>query len=350
MKSVFPPGGRLFVVSACAALALIGSVQRVETQAVPRAPQARPAWAWKPPIPTVKPGEIEVLHVKGNVYMLVGAGTNITVHAGNEGVLIVDPGQASTSHQVLAAVRSISKAPIRYIVNASERALYSGGNDVISAAGASIPFRLATDVRVSDGRLGKERANVISYVTVYHRMSAPTGQKAARSEEAWPDDTYSTPLKKLHFNDEPIMITHVPGNTDGHSIVHFRTADVISVGDLVDLTSFPYIDLNAGGSIQAVIDGLQQVLDITIPGRKSEEGTLVIPGRGRLADQPDVTYYREMVAIVRDRVQDMITRGMTLEQVKAGRPALEFEPRYGKTTGDWTTDKFIEAAYQSLKK
>ncbi len=350
MKRAVLPGSRRLVVSTCAALALIGSVQRVETQSVPRAPQARPAWAWQPAIPTVEPGKLDVLHVKGNVYMLVGGGTNITVHAGKDGVLMVDTGPAATSQQVLAAVRSISTAPIRYIVNASERDVYSGGNDVISAAGASIPFRIATDVRVSDGRLGKERASVISFVTVYHRMSAPTGQTAARSEEAWPDDTYSTPLKKLYFNDEPIMITHVPGNTDGNSIVHFRTADVISVGDLVDLTSFPYIDLNAGGSIQAVIDGLQQVLDITIPGRKSEEGTLVIPGRGRLADQPDVTYYREMVAIVRDRVQDMIRRGMTLDQVKARRPALEFEPRYGKTAGDWTTDKFIEAAYQSLKK
>lgn len=334
---------KLLVASTCAALVLLGSVERVETQ-------GRPRWAWKPPVASVKTGEVEVLHVRGNVYMLVGAGANITVHAGNEAVLMVDTGTASMSQKVLAAVRSISTKPIRYIVNTNERELYSGGNDVISAAGSTIPFRIATDVRVSDGRLGKDRASVISYVTVFHRMSAPTGQKAPRSEDAWPDDTYSTPLKKLHFNDEPVMISHLPGNTDGNSIVHFRTADVISVGDLVDLTSFPYIDVKAGGSVQSVIDGLQQVLDITIPGRKSEEGTLVIPGRGRLADQPDVTYYREMTAIVRDRVQDMITRGMTLEQVKAGKPAADYEARYGKTTGEWTTDRFIEAVYQSLKK
>jgi cyclase len=338
-------------IAACAALAVLAWSEPVETQGALLRPgqQGRPAWAWKPSIPTVKPGEIDVVHVKGNVYMLVGAGANVTVHAGSEGVLIVDPGPAAMSQKVLAAVRSISKQPIRYLVNTTGRGIYSGGNDVIAAAGASIPFRLATDVRVSDGRLGKDRANVIAYVTVYHRMSAPTGQQPARPEEAWPDDTYSTPLKKLYFNDEPIMITHVAGNTDGNSIVHFRTADVISVGDLVDLTSFPFIDLEAGGSVQAIIDGLNQVLDITIPGRKSEEGTLVIPGRGRLADQPEVAYYREMVAIVRDRVQDMMKRGMTLEQVKAGRPALEFEPRYGRTTGDWTTEMFIEAVYASLK-
>lgn len=345
----------LVLASTCAALTLLVTVERVHTQgAQPRAGegqrQGRPSWAWKPAIASVKPGDVDVLHVRGNVYMIVGAGANITVHAGNEGVLIVDTGLASMSQKVLAAVRSISKQPIRYIVNTNERDMYSGGNEVISAAGSTIPFRIATDVRVSDGRLGKDRASVISYVTVFHRMSAPTGQKAPRPEDAWPDDTYSTPLKKLYFNDEPVMITHVPGNTDGNSIIHFRTADVISVGDLADLTSFPYIDVKAGGSVQTVIDGLQQVIDITIPGRKSEEGTLVIPGRGRLADQPDIAYYREMVAIVRDRVRDMIKRGMTLEQVKAGKPALDYEARYGKTTAEWTTDKFIEAVYLSLKK
>jgi cyclase len=343
--------GRSIALAACAAVALLGSVERVDTQGrQPRAPQGRPAWAWTPAVPTVKTGEIETLHVRGNVYMLVGAGANVTVHAGSEGVLLVDTGTARMSQQVLAAVREISRQPIRYIVNTNEREIYSGGNDVIAAAGATIPFRIATDVRVSDGLLGKSRASVIAYVTVFHRMSAPTGQVAPRAEDAWPDDTYSTPLKKLYFNDEPVMITHVPGNTDGNSIVHFRTADVISLGDLVDLTSFPYIDLKAGGSIQSVIDGLNQVLDITIPGRKSEAGTLVIPGRGRLADQPEVTYYREMLAIVRDRVQDMIKRGMTLEQIKAGHPALEFEGRYGRTSGDWTTDTFIEAVFHSLKK
>jgi glyoxylase-like metal-dependent hydrolase (beta-lactamase superfamily II) len=131
---------------------------------------------------------------------------------------------------------------------------------------AAIPFRIASDVRVSDGRLGKDRALVISYVTVFHRMSAPTGQEAPRKEDAWPDDTYSTPQKKLYFNDEPVMIMNLPGNTDGQSIVHFRTADVMSVGDLVDLHSFPYIDIKAGGSIQSVIDGLNKLLDMTVPG------------------------------------------------------------------------------------
>ncbi len=143
---------------------------------------------------------------------------------------------------------------------------------------------------------------------------------------------------------------HQPSNTDGNSLVHFRLADVVSVGDLVDLTGYPFIDVEAGGSIQAIVDGLNRLIDITVPNRKSEGGTLVIPGHGRLADQPDVVYYQQMVAIVRDRIQDMIGRGLTVEQVKAARPTRDYDTRYGKDTGTWTTDMFVEAAYDSLTK
>jgi glyoxylase-like metal-dependent hydrolase (beta-lactamase superfamily II) len=330
-------------------LGMLGAAQRVHTQNAQ--PRTGPnSWAWTPAIPSAKAGDVSVLHVRGNVHMLVGAGGNITVHAGNDGVLLVDSGIESMSDKVLAAVRSISKGPLRYIVNTSERLEHSGGNEPVAAAGSTIPFRIQTDVRVSDGRLGKDRANVISFLTVFHRMSAPTGQVAPRSEASWPDNTYSTSQKKLYFNDEPVLIVHVPSNTDGNSIVHFRGADVISVGDLVDLTGYPVIDMKAGGSVQAIFEGLNRVIDLTVPNRKSEAGTLVIPGHGRLADQPDVVYYQQMVGIVRDRILDMIGRGMTLEQVKAARPTRDYDPRYGKTTGAWTTDMFVEAAYHSLEK
>jgi cyclase len=324
-----------------------GSTSTVHSQASPGTARQN-AWTWKPPVHSVKSGDIEILPVRGNVYMLIGAGGNITVHAGNEEVLLVDAGLESMSDKVLAAVRSISKRPIRYIVNTSEYDEHSGGNERLAAAGSSIPFRIATDPRVSDGRMGKDRANVIAYLSVFHHMSAPTGQKAARPEAAWPDNTYSTPQKKLTINDEPVLIMHFPSNTDGNSIVHFRTSDVVSVGDLLDLTGYPMIDVKAGGTIQSVVESLNRLIDITVPGKKSEGGTLVIPGHGRLADQPDVAYYREMVSIVRDRIQGMISKKMTLEQVKAARPTLDYDTRYGKSTGSWTTDMFVEAAYQSL--
>ena len=315
--------------------ALVASSARVHTQTT--------SWAWKPPIHSVTQGTVEVLHVRGNVHMLVGAGGNITVHAGSDGILVVDSGLESMSAKVIAAIQSISKGPLRYVVNTTDRDEHVGGNSAVAATGKTIPFRPPEDVRVSDGMRDKPKASVISFVSTLERMSAPTGQKARWPEDAWPDNTYSTPQKKLYFNDEPVLIMHVPGPTDGNSIVHFRTADVISAGDLLDLTGYPIVDVKAGGSIQQLFDGLYRMIDLTVPNRKSEAGTLVIPGHGRLADQPDVVYYQQMVGIVRDRIKDMISRGLTVQQVKAERPTRDFDTRYG------SPDAFVEGAYESLK-
>ena len=336
--------GIRFQVSAVvfAAGALLAGAPSVQTQS------ARPAWAWKPAVPAATDGQIHVLPVRGRVSMLLGAGGNITVAAGDDGVLMVDTGTAAMSDKVLAAVRSIApRGVIRYIVNTDEREDFTGGNDKLALAGNTIRFRVATDPRVSDA-LAKDRASVISFVSVLDRMSAPTGKVAPRSEDAWPDDTYSTAQKKLYFNDEPVLIMHVPSTTDGNSIVHFRLDDVVSVGDLIDMTSYPFIDVRAGGSINQIVEGLTRLLDLTVPDTKTEGGTLVIPGRGRLLDQSDVAYYREMVAIIRDRIQDGIKRGLTLAQIKGAKPTLDYDPRFGHTTGAWTTDMFIEAAYRSL--
>ena len=336
--------GIRFQVSAVvfAAGALLAGAPSVQTQS------ARPAWAWKPAVPAANDGQIHVLPVRGRVSMLLGAGGNITVAAGDDGVLMVDTGTAAMSDKVLAAVRSIApRGVIRYIVNTDEREDFTGGNEKLALAGNTIRFRVATDPRVSDA-LTKDRASVISFVSVLDRMSAPTGKVAPRSEDAWPDDTYSTAQKKLYFNDEPVLIMHVPSTTDGNSIVHFRLDDVVSVGDLIDMTGYPFIDVRAGGSINQIVEGLNRLLDLTVPDTKTEGGTLVIPGRGRLLDQSDVAYYREMIAIIRDRIQDGIKRGLTLAQIKAGKPTLDYDPRFGHATGAWTTDMFIEAAYRSL--
>lgn len=326
-------------VAAIAGLGVLLSVGSVSTQ----------DWAWKPQIPTAVDGQVYVQPIRDNIYLLLGAGGNVTVSAGDDGVLMVDGGTASMSDKVLAAVRTISTGPIRYLINTNEREEYSGANEKIAAAGETIPFRPSQTIQIQ-GYIGTNRATVISYLSVFERMSAPTGKVAARAEAAWPDATYSTPQKKLYFNGEPVLILHQPSATDGNSLVHFRRADVVSVGDLIDLTGYPYIDVNAGGSIQSLLQGLNRLIDMTVPDKQSEDGTLVIPGHGRIADQPDVVYYYEMVTIVRDRVQDMIARGLNLPQVQAARPTRDFDPRYGTGTGTWTTGKFVEAVYQSLKK
>lgn len=288
--------------------------------------------------------EVQVLPVQGNVYMLVGAGGNITVQAGDDGVLIVDAGTAAMSDEVLAAIHSISSGTLIYVVNTDENEEHTGGNAKIALTGAPVGFHNLT----GPGRAGAQGAFIIAYQTIFDRMSAPTGSKAPASEDAWPNDTYSIPTKNLYFNGEPIQIMHQPGNTDGNSIVLFRKSDVISAGDILDLSEYPIIDVNAGGSIQAIKQGLDRLIELAVVKSHSEGGTMIIPGHGRLCDQADVVVYDQMVTVVSDRIRDMISHGMTLQQVKDAKPTADWAPLYGKTSGPWTTDMFVEAAYKSL--
>jgi glyoxylase-like metal-dependent hydrolase (beta-lactamase superfamily II) len=189
---------------------------------------------------------------------------------------------------------------------------------------------------------------ILAFNTVLDRMSAPTGQVAPTPEKGWPNDTYDTPQKNLYFNGEAIQVFHQPATTDGNSFVFFRHSDVISTGDIFDPTEYPIIDLKSGGSLQAIIDGLFRIKQIAIPADHQEGGTMLVPGHGRICDVADLDVYHQMLVIIRDRLQDMIKRGMTLEQVKAAKPTLDYDPIYGSSTGNWTTDMFVEAAYKSL--
>ena len=302
--------------------------------------------------PDYSKAEVHILPVQGNVYMLVGAGGNITVQAGDDGVLFVDTGVAQMSDKVLAAARSISEKPIRYVINTHMHPDHTGGNEAISKAGMTIAGgNVVGDIGASAG----SQAIILAFQNVLDRMSAPTGQQAPTPEGAWPTETYTTPERKLYFNNEGIEIIHIPNaHTDGDSIVFFRRSDVISAGDIFVTNRYPIVDLQRGGNIQGVIAGLNRIIEIAIPAALGgndvlqEGGTMVIPGHGRLCDVADVVFYQEMVTIIRDRVQDMIKKGMTLDQVKAARPTRDYDPRYGATTGIWTTDMFVEAVYKSL--
>jgi cyclase len=291
-------------------------------------------------------GEVHILPVQGNISMLVGAGGNITVQAGDDGILLVDSGVAAMSDKVLEAIQPLSKRPLVYIINTDDRLDHIGGNENIGKTGRPVP----TDSQryaVTD-RVAASHAYIVSFQTVLDRMSAPTGQATAIPQEAWPNDTYSVPQKNLYFNGEAVEIFHQPATTDGNSIVLFRRSDVISAGDVFDPTQYPIIDLKSGGSIQGVIEGLNRLKEMVIPADHQEGGTMIIPGHGRLSDAADLAVYQQMVTIVRDRLKDMIKRGMTLEQVKAAKPTRDYDPIYGHATGSWTTDMFIEAAYKSL--
>ena len=303
---------------------------------------------WAPPLRGPAEGEIQILHVKGSVYMLVGSGGNIAVQVGDQGTLLVDTGSGAMTDEALAAIESITPEPIRYIVNTSHARDYTGGNAAIATAGGQVlTFRGAGSSSVQ-GQFGADRSSIISFYSVFHRMAAPPGDMEPREEAAWPNNTFSIPLKRLYFNDEPVMIMHRPSTTDGNVVVLFRKSDVVAAGALLNLETFPVIDVDAGGSIQAVVDGLNGLIDLAVPSGRSEGGTMIIPGRGRIADFAEAAQQRDMMTVIRDRVQDMIGKGMTPEEVIEAGPTRGYDARYGRDTGPWTTAMFVEAVYRSL--
>ena len=334
-----------------------------------------------------KDGQVHVLPVQGNIYMLVADGTNIAASIGRDGIAVVNTGSAQMSDKILATLTQLaetvaartapnncfgpycpgitgwsspyfntviaSPAPpksMRYVINTSAAPEHVGGNAKLAAAG--------TVVRGGGSGFGGainepgRKATIVSHVGVLDRLDN-SANNPPTPEEALPTDTYLDDFYKLseYVNGEAVILYRAPAaNTDGDSIVFFRHSEVIAAGNIYSTISYPMIEIDKGGSIQGVIDGLNHILDLAVAEYRSQGGTWVIPGRGRLSDTGDVGSYRNMLVIIRDRIADLKKKGMTLEQVKAARPTMDFDGRYSTAAaGTWTTDKFVEAVYKSLQ-
>jgi cyclase len=324
------------IAAATAAVAAIGLAPRAPLATLAAAPQLGS---------TTPAGGVEVVEVRPNVFLIAGAGGNVAVQMGDDGVVVVDAGSAANAPQVIAAIKRLSPKPIRYIINTGPDADHVGGNEAVSKAGETLFGTM---------RLGGQRqefmapvASILAVEGVLRRMTA-----AAFASGGWPTETFHYARKYMYLNGEAIEVLHQPAaHTDSDAFVFFRRSDVVVAGDVLDTRQFPVIDVDRGGSIQGTIAALNRLSELAVPsvplvGR--EAGTLVVPGHGRLYDQYDVIEYRDMVTIVRDRIQELVAGKRSLAEVKAANPADGYVGRYGNAKGEWTTDRFVEAVYRSL--
>jgi glyoxylase-like metal-dependent hydrolase (beta-lactamase superfamily II) len=301
--------------------------------------------------PEPRDGNIHVLPIRDNVYMLVGDGANIVVQTGDQGVFVADTGEGKLADKVLAAIRGLTSKPIQFIANTSFRPEHTGGNARLGDAGQDPSllgsFFVQSAPRGVTGFFSDPQAHatIMAHVNVQMRLQA-----AGAAPGAVPADTYLEERRRKFHNGEAIEFFYQKDAvTDGDSLIHFRRADVIVAGDVFTTTQYPVIDRKNGGSVQGEIRALNEILKTTVYRHQGEEGTYVVPGHGYLADEHEVVEYRDMVVIIRDRVKAMIAAGATLAQVKAARVTADYDTQYGANTGPWTTDMFVSAVYDSLK-
>ena len=284
-------------------------------------------------------GQIEVLPVQGSVYMLAGAGSNVTVQVGANAIFVVDTNEAAMSDKLLAAIKTISPLPIRYIVNTSADPDHVGGNE-----------RFAKSAGDSVNAFFDQGARVYAQENAYAQMTNPKDGSRALAGALWPTDAFAVPLKSFFVTGEPIEVIHQPAaHTSGDLMVFFRKSDVISAGDIFVTNGYPVIDVRHGGTLGGILDGLNHLIDIAIPEYNSMGGTRIIPGHGRIANEIDLVEYRDALTIIADRITQLMLEGKTVEQVKAAGVSLDYDGVYGASSGPWTTDMFVETVYREIK-
>lgn len=269
--------------------------------------------------------QIATEKVAEGVYMLRGAGGNIGVSAGADGIFLVDDEYAPLTPKVEAAIAAISDKPVRFLLNTHWHPDHTGGNENFGKAGVLIVAH--DDVR--------KRMSVEQFIEAFG-MKAPPSPKAAL-----PVVTFNDAVT-FHVNGDEIHAFHVPpAHTDGDSIVHFRKANVVHMGDLYFNGMYPFIDLGTGGSVEGMIRAADRALSF------SDANTRIIPGHGPVSGRGELAAFRDMLAMVRDRIKSMAAAGKNLEQVVAARPTRDFDEKWGK--GFLKPETFIEIVYTDFK-
>jgi glyoxylase-like metal-dependent hydrolase (beta-lactamase superfamily II) len=265
--------------------------------------------------------ELQTVKVADGLYVLMGGAAqgNIVVTAGSDGILLVDSMYGPMHQKIIEALARISRQPIRYVVNTHLHGDHTGGNEAMARLGAVI----------------------VSHENMRKRMAAP--QNNAPPAAALPVVTYSESMT-LHFNGEEIYIYHPePAHTDGDSIIYFRHANVMHVGDVPSSLRYPNIGVNDGGSVDGMIAAARQVMNIANPETK------IIPGHlGPIVGFKEIQQQLGMFAAVRDRVASAIRAGKTLEQVVASKPTADFDQ--GRMGGAITPDRFVTLVYTDLSR
>tara|TARA_R110000772_G_scaffold161502_14_gene272666 strand:+ start:1940 stop:2923 length:984 start_codon:yes stop_codon:yes gene_type:complete len=294
--------------------------------------------------------ELQLIHVQGNVYMLSGAAVNVTVQIGDEGLVFVDSPNEDTIPAMISLIQEHTNLPVLYVINTHLDEEHISGNATLSRMGNRLNANIT-----SFGPPGGAQSTAIAGATggvtllahenVLNRFYL-TDHNIERLDLT---STYFMPTKDFYQNGEGIVVYHMPNaHTDGDSIVYFRRSDVISTGDIFTPGRYPEIDLARGGSVQGLVEALNFLIELIVPGPMAEAGTYVVPGHGRIGDEIDVVEYRNMVYIVMQRIEALIDDGMSLRQIISSRPTLDYDTEYGGSRGGPTAEEFITAIYNSL--
>jgi glyoxylase-like metal-dependent hydrolase (beta-lactamase superfamily II) len=267
---------------------------------------------------------IVVQPVADGVHMLVGSGGNLGLSSGPDGVFLIDDQYAPLTERIVAAIRSVSDGPIRFVLNTHWHGDHTGGNEDFGKAGALL---VAHD-------------NVRARMSVDQFMARVNRTVPASPAGALPVVTF-TQAVTFHLNGDELHAFHVPhAHTDGDAIIRFRRANVIHMGDTFFNGNYPFIDLSSGGNVNGVITAADTALAL------ADDATRIIPGHGRLATKSDLRAYRDVLVAVRDRVRGGIAAGQSLDQIKAAGLTKEWDDVWGR--GFIRPEQFVEAVYRSL--